>query len=82
MYVVLPLYFRVRNGKLTFYSVTDKSYREREIKSVLHVCVCMCVYRGRRLPWDSMSSIELQEEAYYLQPWFKRGSQVCHMCWL
>lgn len=44
MYVVLPLYFRVRNGKLTFYSVTDKSYREREIKSVLHVCVGGCVY--------------------------------------
>lgn len=43
MYVVLPLYFRVRNGKLTFYSVTDKSYREREIKSVLHVCVWVCV---------------------------------------
>lgn len=63
----------------------EEGGRARKRVCVHVLCVfffLLRVYRGRHAPWDIMSSIELQEEAYYLQPWFKLGSQVCHICWL
>ena len=51
-----------------------------------HICVCktestcvgVCVYESSP-PRDCVSSIEQQEETYYLCPWFKRGVK-CVIC--